>query len=43
MRMFYRLVADCYDIAAEAVAAVGIVLRRAGRARVRRTGRVRPA
>lgn len=43
MRTFYRLVADCYDIAAEAVAAVGIVLRRAGRARTRRNQRVRPA
>ncbi|MFC5064594.1 hypothetical protein [Actinomycetospora atypica] len=43
MRMFYRLVADCYDIAAEAVAAVGIVLRRAGRPRVRRNVRGRPA
>lgn len=43
MRTFYRLVADCYDIAAEAVAAVGIVLRRAGRSRTRRNARVRPA
>jgi hypothetical protein len=43
MRMFYRLVADCYDIAAEAVAAVGMVLRRAGRARTRRHLQGRPA
>ena len=43
MRTFYRLVADCYDIAAEAVAAVGIVLRRTGRPRTRRNARVRSA